>query len=201
MPYNLVVESASSSGEEHGRSGSKDIGANVFLADLPNQYPCYAFYYPGPMPDRELEQALRRLGDQTGQNLFVNIGRLNDPVYGKIANLFNITRTPAIVLTAIAPLAAPEGTDLNAYVRLDSTNLLASAERTLKCVSQVFTLFLRGEVAKAISKGKWKQRSELLQIVGGCLRTALGSVWDFVSDHDVSVSLFEGRFELKRSGE
>jgi hypothetical protein len=200
MPYNLVVN-VTSSGEEHKGSGRKDIGDNVFVADLPREYPCYAFYYPGPMPDRELEQGLRKLGDQTGHNLFVNIGGLKDPAYGKIAKLFNITRTPVIVLTAVAPLAAPEGTNLNAYVRLDSMNLLASAERTLKCVSEVFTLFLKGEVAKAISKGKWKQRSELLQIVVGCVCTALRSVWDFVSERDISISLFEGRFELKRSGE
>ena len=200
MPYHLVVESASRPSEEHAGWVDRDIGDNVFLVDLPSRYPCYAFYYPGAMPDRELEEALRRLGDQTGQNLFVNIGRLNDPAYGKIAKLFNIRRTPVIVLTAIAPLAAPEGTDLNAYVRLDSANLLASRERTLQCINEVFTLFLKGDIAKAVSKGKLKQRAELLRIVGSCVNTALGSVWDFVADRDLSVSVFEGRFELKRSG-
>jgi hypothetical protein len=135
MTYQLVLQTASRSGSREAVSSEKDIGENVFAADLPSQYPCYAFYYPGPMPDPELEAALRRLGDQTGHNLFVNIGRLNDPAFGKIAGLFEIKRTPAIVLTASAPLAAPEGVDLSAYVRLDSESLLASTEHTMRCVS------------------------------------------------------------------
>jgi hypothetical protein len=199
MRYSLVVRSAPAASEDDDPR-HKDAGDNVFLVDLPRRYPCYAFYYPGPMPDRALEQALRDLADQSGQNLFVNIGRFNDPAYGKIANLFDITRTPVIVLTAIAPLAAAEGSNLNTFVRLDSPHLLASPERTVKCIAEVYTLFLRGDVAQAISMGQWKQRAELLSIVGRSIRTALGSLWDFVSDTDISVSLFEGRFELKRSG-
>jgi hypothetical protein len=197
MTYQLVLERGTTSSRGAVR-GEKDIGENVFAADLPGEYPCYAFYYPGPMPDPELERALRVLGDQTGQNLFVNIGRLNDPAYGKIAALFDIRQTPVIVLTAIAPLATPGGADLSAYVRLDSTSLLASAERTMRCVHEVFTLFLRGEVAKAATSGRRTERSELLRILAGCVGDALRSVWGFISDRDVSV--FEGRFELKRSG-
>jgi hypothetical protein len=201
MTYQLVLQAAGASGSEQVVGGEKNTGDNIFAADLPSQYPCYAFYYPGPMPNPDLEQALRTLGDQTGQNLFVNIGRLNDPAYGKIARLFEIEQTPVIVLTAIAPLTAPEGIDLNIYVRLDSTSLLESPQRTMQCIHEVFTLFLRGEVAKAIATAKQTQRSELLRIVGSYVRSALGSVWEFISERDVSISVFEGRFELKRSSD
>lgn len=194
MAFQLVLETGAGPGE-------KDVGDNVFIGNLSSEYPCYALYYPGAMPDPRLEQALRKLGDETGQNLFVNIGRLNDPNYGKIANLFDIERNPVIVLTAIAPLAAPKEAHLNTYVRLDSPKLLASSERTLECVQEVFNLFQRGNVAEAIAKAKWKERSELLLVVGRCVRGALGSLWDFISERDIIVSLAEGRFELKRSGE
>jgi hypothetical protein len=201
MTYELVLRASGTSGSQGQARNEKNVGDNVFVADLPRKYPCYAFYYPGPMPDPTLEEALRGLGNQTGQNLLVNIGRLNDPAYPKIASLFDITRTPAIVLTAIAPLAAPEGADLNVYVRIDSTSLLASTERTMRCVAEVTTLFLRGAVTEAIKAGKWRQRSELLRIVGTCVRSGLQSIWNLLSERDISVSVFEGRFELKRSGE
>ena len=112
-----------------------------------------------------------------------------------------ISRTPVIVLTAIAPLAAPEGIPFSAYVRLDSSTLLASHERAIRCVQEVFTLFLRGEVSRAITTAKWRERSELLWTLGGYVVGALRSIWSVVAERDVSVSVFEGRFELKRSGE
>jgi hypothetical protein len=44
----------------------------------------YLFYYPGAMPNQDLENALERLGNDAGTNLFVNKGKLNDPKYYKI---------------------------------------------------------------------------------------------------------------------
>jgi|RhiMethySRZTD1v2_1073278.scaffolds.fasta_scaffold634647_1 hypothetical protein len=201
MPYRLVL--ANGDGFDHavGDAARKAIGENVFAAEMAAAFPCYVFYYPGAMLDPTLEHGLRAFGEQTGQNLFVNIGRLNDPAFGKVAKLFGIVRTPAIVVTAIAPLSTPEGANLSAFVRLDSALLLASPDRTLKCVDKLFILFLQGEVARAIATGKWSQRAELLQLLAGCIRGAFGSVRDFVAERDLSVSLFEGRFELTRSGD
>ena len=200
MSYSLVLNRVVAT-ESTEMGGHRDVGENVFLAELPRQYQCYAFYYPGAMPDQQLEKALRALGEHTGQNLFVNIGRLNDPAYGKITRLFGIKRTPAIVLTAVAPLAAVEDDGGSVYVRLDSSSLLDSAERTTQCVNEVFTLFIRGDVAKAVAKGKWTQRTELVRIVADAVGSALKSVFGFIADRDLSVSVFEGRFELKRSGD
>jgi len=201
MVYQLILQKSGIAVEHGITRGEKDVGENIFLYNLPNEYPCYAFYYPGPTPEPELEQALRKFGDQTGKNLFVNIGRLNDPDYGKIANLFDIKRNPVIVLTAIKPFAAPVDSNLSTYVRLDTPKMLASTKRTMQCVQEVFNLFQRGKVAEAIAKGKWKERSELLLIVGDFIHNALKSLGEFITTRDLSVSLFEGSFELKRSKE
>jgi len=179
----------------------KDVGKNVFLADLKADYKVFAFYYPGAMPDRNLENKLKTLGESSGKNLFVNVGRLNDPQFDKVTRQFGITKYPVIVLTAIESLASPAQGDLTAYARLDGKHLLSSAEETLKCVEKVFTLFLQGDVKAAIACAKWTQRAELLAWIGGWFMNALKALGKFVADRDISFSLAEGRLELKKSGE
>jgi hypothetical protein len=199
MTYRLVLASGPATGAEATDAAHKAVGENVFAADLPEAFSCFVFYYPGAAGDQALERGLRSLGEQSGQNVFVNIGRLNDPAYGKVAKLFGIARTPVIVVTAVAPLSAAESADQSAFVRLDSAALLGSPDRALRCVQELVTLFLRGDVAEAIAKGKWSQRAELLHLLADCVSAALASIGDFVAERDLSVSLFGGRFELKRS--
>ena len=79
MPYQLVLR-------EPEEGSSKAVGENIFLANLPANFPVYAFYYPAEMPDSDFEKLLRTLGERTGENLFVNIGRLNDPQFDKISS-------------------------------------------------------------------------------------------------------------------
>src|SRR5262249_40601561 len=110
-----------------------------------------------------LESALRDLGEMSGNNLFVNIGRLDDPEYDKIRNHFGIKPLPVIVITADPNLASPLDTYATGFVRIDSKTLLNSPERTINCVQEVLNLFLGGEISKAISLTKWKQWSELLR--------------------------------------
>jgi len=78
----------------------------VFLEILPHGYSVYIFYYPGAFPNDELENKLRTLGKITGNIVFVNIGRLNDPRYEKIRDTFSITDLRVIVITAIEELAS-----------------------------------------------------------------------------------------------
>src|SRR5215813_5561786 len=153
MTYRLVFE-------ERPSEGNKDVGENVFLANLPSDYKVYAFYYPGNSPDDSLEDKLRELGNSTGTNLFVNIGGRNDPEYGEIAKRFEIEAHPVIIVTAVDALASPQGEYMSAYARLDSPKLLASADRAVRCVEELFNLFIRNEVSKAISHAKWQQRAE-----------------------------------------
>jgi len=180
---------------------TKDIGENVFFGDLDLDYKVYAFYYPGAMPNEVLEKGLRNLGEQTGKNLFVNIGRLDDPEYSKIAKAFELRNLPAIVVTAVADLASADNEYLTAYARLDGKNLLKSADKTIQCLQKLFDLFIRGEVSGAIRQAKWRQRVELLAVVGKTFTEGLKSLGSFVADRDISFSLVEGKFELKRSGD
>ena len=85
---------------------TKDIGENVFVHNVPEDYEVYAFYYPSAMANEQLEYKLRKFAEITGKNLFINIGRLNDPKYVKMRNTFSITNLPVIVITGNEGLAA-----------------------------------------------------------------------------------------------
>jgi len=195
MSYQLVFVQRPVEGEK-----TKDVGENVFLVDLPADYKVYAFYYPGDMGNEVLEERLRTLGHSTGKNLFVNIGQLNDPQFDKIVERFDIKKFPVIVVTAIDALASPAGEYLTAYARLDSEHLLNSPDRATKCVQELFNLFLKGNIREAMSHARWQQRKELLIILGNFIAGALKPVGDLIFKRDISISLLEGKFELKKHG-
>lgn len=178
---------------------TKDIGENVFLADLSHEYKVFAFYYPTAMRNQELEAKLRDLGDLTGTNLLVNMGKLNDPALGKITQAFQIDTYPVIVVTATAALGGVPGQGISTYVRLDNGKLLADPARTVTLVQEIYGLFLRGEVADAISKAKWTQRTELLRAVAARITGGLRALAGFVADRDIKISLTQGSFELSKS--
>ena len=199
MAFRLVLTQPPANDRKDVRD--KDVGDNIFLADLPSDYKVYALYYPGAMPDVALETKLRDLGNVTGKNLLVNIGKLNDPQYDRVVAYFGVTEYPVIVVTAIASLASPLEDYVTTYARLDSQHLLNSSDRTVECVQKLFNLFIQGEVAKAVSKAKWSQRKEVLLSLTHLFANALKSVAGFIADRDISVSVLEGKFELKRSGD
>lgn len=194
MNYQLVL--AEDPSEEQGKA----VGENVFLQNVPQDCKVYLFYYPGSLVNPELESALRDLGEMSGNNLFVNIGRLDDPEYDKIRNHFGIKPLPVIVITADPTLASPLDTYATGFVRIDSKTLLNSPERTINCVQEVLNLFLGGEISKAISLTKWKQWSELLRPVGDFVVTALKGVLDYIKETDITFSFVEGKLELKPAG-
>jgi hypothetical protein len=191
MSYRLILR-------ETDTDDTKAVGENLFLANLPEQFPVYAFYYPAELSDQSLENALRGLGGRTGDNLLVNLGRLDDPNFDKIARAFDLDSFPALAMTAVADLAAPPGDFVNAYVRLDG-RLLKDPGRAIELVENLYLLFLRGDVAKAIRKVRWRNRTELLRTVAASIGDALGGIGGFVAERDIAVSLLEGRFELTKS--
>lgn len=191
MPYQLILQEA-------GEDTAKAVGENIFIANLPANFPVYAFYYPAEILDPAFEDLLRKLGERTGDNLFVNIGRLNDPQFDKIVRKFGITTFPALVLTAVADLAAPEDELMSACVLLDG-RLIAKPDRAIKFVEELYLLFLRGKIATAIRKAKRKNKLELVRTVGNFILTALGKLGTFVAERDWSVSIVQGRFEVKKS--
>ena len=193
MTYSLVL----TSDEDVGIT--KDIGENVFLRDLSDEYKVFAFYYSSAMRNEDLESALRSLGDLTGKNLFVNIGKLNDPGFEKIVKTFDIKSFPVVVVTATTDLAGARQDDVNVFVRIDDKLLLADSARTIKLVEELYSLFLRGEIADAVSKAKWKERSELVRAVAQRITAGLRHLAGFVGDRDIKVSLLKGSFELTKS--
>ena len=193
MTYKLVFV-------ERPTESQKDFGENVYLDELPADYKVYAFYYAGTMSNEPLEEKLRELGDITGKNLFVNIGKLSDKRYDEIVARFGVKEYPVIIVTAVDSLATPAGEYLSAYVRLDSKHLLDSPDRTIECVRELFNLFLQGKVAEAVSHAKWEQRAAVVVRLGHFFTGALKGLRDFIAARDISVSILEGKFELKRRG-
>jgi hypothetical protein len=178
----------------------RDVGENVFLNNIPSNYKVYLFYYPGSMGNDALEGGLRKLGEKTGHNLFVNIGQLDDPDYDTVTTRFEMKTLPAIVITAVSDLASLNNEYLSAYARLDSKQLLKSPEKTLQCVLEIFNLFLQGKVSEALAHAQSRQRAELLKRLGGLITDVLKPLLKFIDERDISFSLFEGKFELKKAG-
>ncbi len=191
MSYELVLT------EDPSREQGKAYGRNVFLQDLPEDSKVYLFYYPGAAISSALEDALRTLGETTGANLFVNVGRLDDPEHDKIVDTFGIRTYPVIVMTADSSLSSPDRIYATAFVRLDSKSLIASPERTVECVQKIFNLFLKGEILEAMSVGTWTQRTEMVRPVGDFVLKALKGVLDYIKEADISFSFVEGKLELK----
>ena len=194
MTYSLVLAERPLEGR------AKDVGENVLLSDLTNEYKVFAFYYPSALGNPDLEDALRGLGDLTGKNLLVNLGRLDDPNFDRIIKLFNIKSYPVITVTATAQLASPPDEYLNAYVRLENDRLLSDPVRAVTLLQEVYSLFLAGDIARALSKVKWTQRSEGLRALAAAIVDGLRHLAGFVAERDIKVSVMEGRFELTKSG-
>jgi hypothetical protein len=179
----------------------KDVGDNIFLQDLQLDYKVYLFYYPSEMPNEDLENRLKALGNQAGKNLLVNLGKLNDPSYNKIVQTFKIKDLPAIIVTANADLASvvAENKDSTAYVRIDNERMLTTVESTVKCVQRIFNLFISGQITEVLNQVSHDTRSIMVSRIKGIVTNALKEVGAYFSERDISISLFEGKFELKRN--
>jgi hypothetical protein len=153
------------------------------------------------MPNEDLENKLRKFGNIIGKNLFVNIGRLNDPNYKKIASRFEIRDLPVIIITAIDGLSSvkTERYYSTFFVRLDSKILLHSVDLTIKSIEQLFNLFIGGQISEALSQYRHDQRNAFLSKLKVVILNSLKVMAKFLFDRDISISLLEGKFELKRS--
>jgi hypothetical protein len=195
MSYQLILS-------EPVDEGKKDIGENVFFEGIPVEYKVYLFYYPSVMPNEDLENKLRKLGEITGKNLFVNIGRLNDPNYSKIKKKFEITNLPVIIMTGIDEVASIEDGVYysTAYVRLDNEKLLNSTDLTIKSLERLFNLFINQEIVQALKQAQKDGRNALVSYIKNEMSIVLKKLGRYLSERDIGVSLFEGKFELKKSG-
>ena len=199
MPYDIIFDDI----DEPNRTGpahkERAVGENVFLANLPQSPKVFALFYRGGAETDEVEGKLRTLGQRTGDNLYVNIGTLVDPDYSIAVQRFKIKRLPAIVVTAIAPLAgAPTGE--SAYVRLDGAALFGKPDELVRGVEQLCNLFLCGRIAEAVLAG-WVLPGK------AAAAAALGKVWDivrpviaWVAQEDISLEFASIKISAKPSG-
>ncbi len=97
MAYRLVISAPKGKG-----SGS------LFFDNLSFDYKVFMFYYPHPAEalNEKLESRLQDMGNKAGENIFVNIGRTDDPKLDTMVNLFDIKRYPVIVVSAVGALAS-----------------------------------------------------------------------------------------------
>ena len=81
-----------------------------------------------------------------------NFGSAADENYELVTKRFEINEFPTILVTAIPDLASVG--NYTTFARMDNKQLLSSPEKTVECAEKLFNLFLRGDVAKAISSAK-----------------------------------------------
>ncbi len=179
---------------------TKDVGENIFLDNLPSDYAVYLFYYPGAVRDDDLENRLRDFGEITGKNLLVNIGHLNDPSFGKMVEMFKIERFPVLIMTAVDNLASSNTELLTAYVRMDSSRIFTSPEFIIKCLQGLFNMFIIGSISEAMVQAKKNERKALISQLKTIVINSLKGIGDFIKEIDISVSLTEGKFELRSKG-
>jgi hypothetical protein len=187
MPFSLVLSNP-------GAETTKAIADDVILADVPADYKVYIFYYPGAMPDAAVEKQLRTLGEQSGDNLYVLIGRLNDPQYAKFVNLFDIKSLPVVIVTANADLASIPEDDNSAFIRLDGRQLLRTPDQLIDCLQTIVNFMLQGKIEEASRQPGTSQR----RMVASRIFDSLKGLVRYVSETDIAVALFGGKLELKR---
>lgn len=187
MKYQLV-----SSELENGEI-ALGTGDNVILDDLPRDYKVYAQCYLGPRPSADLVAGLRDLGDITGNNLFINFAKPDDPRYADLAAKFNITVWPTIIITGIDELASPPGERSTAFVKMDAL-LRRSPDVVMNCLYTVFNLFVTNKISQAIGAQSRKARFEAFNRV---VTSALEGVRGFVNSHEISVGFIDLKFSLR----
>ena len=88
MPYDLQFIRP-----EHEMTGTARAVTMNLLSNLPTNYKIFAQYYPRSANlDEGIETALRNFGARTGENVLVNIGRIDDEKYDFVTKMFNMDR-------------------------------------------------------------------------------------------------------------
>jgi hypothetical protein len=177
----------------------KEVGESVFLSKLPTNPKVFALFFPGSSDTDDLQKLLRALGEKAGDNLYVNMGALSDPDYQRAAKRFGLRPLPAIVVTAIGPLAAtPEGE--NAYVRLDGRSLFAKPEELTSTVEELFNLFLAHKISQAVLVGWTQQGKAALVDAGERIWSVIQPVITWLSKKDLALEFATVKIEVKESG-
>jgi hypothetical protein len=179
--------------------GGRAVGEQLFLSGLPTSPKVFALFYCGSRDSSEVETLLRTLGQKTGNNLFVNIASHADPDYDRAAKLFNITRWPVIVVTAISPLAAtPEGD--NAFIRLDNKSLFERPDELVQTVEKLFNLFLADDIGRAVRTGWIRQERAALFAAAERIWSVIQPVIVWIAKKDLALEFLGAKIEIKECG-
>lgn len=192
MPYQLVL-SEPNRDIEMKTMGDRGEGS-VFFDNLPSDYKVYAFYYPGISLNKDLAKKLKAFGDVAGKNLFVNFGRLDDPNYRTVVKKFGIRNFPTLIVTAIDSLASPPGEYSTPFIKIDDKNFLNSTDSAIEFIEKTYNLFMDMKIAEAMH-----EKSHDLRVfrIKGFLNDALKGVAGYLKQWTFSISLLEGKFEIK----
>ena len=85
-------------------------------------------------------------------------------------------------------------------MRLDNKDLLNSPDLTIQSLERLFNLFIGGQISEPMKKAKSEQRTAVIFRMKEIIIKKLKEIANFLSDKDITVSLIEGKFELKHSG-
>lgn len=191
----FIVKTENNELNVHERT--KDIGENVFFNDLPFDFKVYILCYGGTGLNEELADKLRNLGNISGNNLFVNIAKLDDPNYNKIANTFEIKTFPTIIIIAINKLASSPKEHLTAYVKIDDKKLLNSPDLAIECIDRVFNLFIQGRISEAV---KGQSRCLISFRIKSVINEAFTGMTGYLKEWEISFSFITGTLEIKPAG-
>ena len=185
--------------EDQPAAGAEPRGVgDVFLSKLPTSPKVFALFFDGSLDTEDVRERLRTLGEKTGDNFYVNVGTLSDPDYQAAARRFNLGPLPAIVVTAISPLAAtPEGE--NAYVRLDSRPLFAKPEQLASTVEELFNLFLAQKISQAVRVGWTQQGKAGLIAAAERVWSVIEPVITWLSKKDLTFEVAPVKIEVRES--
>ena len=172
------------------------IGSNVYFDNLPAESSVFIFYYPNPgLYFGELEARMKSYGQQTGDQIFVNMGRIGDKNYSRLVNEFRIDPLPVVIITGRDTVAMGQ-TDIGletAYVRIDNKSLFKNLDRALNILGQIVNLYLSGRIAEGYKRAKNTQRTAILYSIKNSILAVLKSI------EEISIDFVSGGFTLKRN--
>ena len=180
--------------------GERDFSESMLLQDISEKYKVFLLYYPAVARNFELEDKLKELGESSGKNLLVNIGSIGDDDYNVANALFDIEKTPVIVMSAVSEFAHSSEENTTAYIKFDDERLLNNTDLTIKAVDNMFNLFLSGKIREAILETKSHEKKAKINFITNRIIEGLKGVYDVIKGFEITISLLDGQFEISHSG-
>jgi hypothetical protein len=165
---------------------------------VPDDCRVYSFVFRQSKLDSRIKTELQAIGEESGLNLFVGLWDMSDPNYIKMNEIFNLDKLPAVIMTADSSLSTVSDTE-NAYVRIDDERLLDKPEEFSKLINELYNLFLRGDVTKAIKKTHSTEISIFLSNLLKEIKTAIGEIaGKIIENYNIKIEIGPFKAELTK---